>query len=68
MPPDDPVQSLVFDQIDLTDADLPEEWPVNIREAFWSAVNAPTYGESKKWTLVFAGLLNEFHAALESGR
>lgn len=35
----------------------PERWPEELRRAFWSAVNAPTYEESSALTLDFARAL-----------
>ncbi|MFF3928203.1 hypothetical protein [Streptomyces hirsutus] len=43
-------------------ADLPQppaSWPEKTRDAFWTAVNAPTYGESATATLAFAHQLAE---------
>ncbi|MBQ0974530.1 hypothetical protein KBZ00_25880 [Streptomyces sp. RK31] len=36
---------------------LPATWPPAVRDAFWTAVNAPTYEESAAATLAFAQLL-----------
>jgi len=38
-------------------AALPVEWAPAVRDAFWTAVNAPTYEESTAATLAFAQLL-----------
>lgn len=32
---------------------LPADWPSAVRDAFWTAVNAPTYGESAAAMLAF---------------
>lgn len=37
----------------------PAEWPEELRGAFWSAVNAPTYAESAGLTLKFVHALAE---------
>ncbi|MCX4405918.1 MULTISPECIES: hypothetical protein [unclassified Streptomyces] len=36
---------------------LPADWPPAVCDAFWTAVNAPTYGESAAATLAFAQML-----------
>ena len=36
---------------------LPADWPPAVRDAFWTAVNAPTYVESAAATLAFAQML-----------
>ncbi|WP_405620276.1 hypothetical protein [Streptomyces sp. NBC_00076] len=38
----------------------PEDWPEELRGAFWSAVNAPTYAESSALTLKFVHALAEY--------
>lgn len=38
-------------------ADIPEHWPEDVRNAFWTAVNAPTYEASTLATLAFAQAL-----------
>lgn len=53
----DPDEDFTFDGDELTNADLPEGWTEEIRGAFWTATNAPTYAESQKETLRFATLL-----------
>ena len=57
----DPDEDFVFDNDELSNDDLPEGWPEEVRRAFWTATNAPTYAESQKETLRFATLL-ECHA------
>jgi hypothetical protein len=41
-------------------AQPPGEWPEDLRGAFWSAVNAPTYAESAALTLAFVHALAEY--------
>lgn len=57
MQPDDPTQWLHSTGDDPTEADLPGDWPRGVRDAFWSACNAPTYAESHYKTLEFGRLL-----------
>lgn len=45
------------DQTADTARQLPAEWSPAVRDAFWTAVNAPTYEESAASTLAFAQLL-----------
>lgn len=40
-----------------TARELPAAWPPAVRDAFWTAVNAPTYEESTAATLAFAQML-----------
>lgn len=60
----DPDEDVVFDgggitvdSDELSSNDLPEDWPEEVRKAFWTAVNAPTCGRSQRETLRFATLL-----------
>jgi hypothetical protein len=48
----------------MTDTTNPQAaWPSAVRDAFWTAVNAPTYDESTAATLAFAQLLTALAAA-----
>jgi hypothetical protein len=42
---------------DQTSTVLPDAWPPAVRDAFWTAVNAPSYEDSAAATLAFAQLL-----------
>lgn len=68
----DPDEEAVFDGGGITvDSDElsnngpPEDWPEEVRRAFWTAVNAPTCERSQRETLRFAILLKR-HVREES--
>ena len=67
MQPDYP-ETVPLHEQELTDADLPASWPDNVREAFWSACAAPTYGEAQRLVLKFWNTWNSFQGRKEGTR